>query len=137
MVYNVVKAIKKGTASGLGKISQGVIDRAILKAAFDATRHAKRLCPVETGRMRASIRFRVERGRFVLGAYTDYASYVEFGTPMMERAHGKHDPQNPVTSWEALEKRSGKGQMMPFIRPALHMFRDVYLPRRLRMELGK
>lgn len=118
-------------------VRQEAINRAVLKAAFDTSRYAKKICPVDTGRLRASIKFRIEKGRLILGAYTDYASYVEFGTPMMVKAHGPHDPKSPVKSWKALKKRGGMGQMMPFIRPAIHMFVNVFLPRRMRMELRR
>lgn len=113
------------------------INRAVLKAAFDMQRYAKRICPVETGLLKSKIKFRIEKGRLILGAYTDYASYVEFGTPRMIKAHGVHDPKSPVKSWKAQRKRNARGQMMPFIRPALHMFVNVFLPRRLKLELGK
>ena len=119
------------------KSARNSFERAIIKAAFDMLRYAKRICPVDSGRLRSTIKFRLEPGRLVLGAYTNYASCVEFGTPRMIAAHGEHDPKNPVKDWEALRKRQGRGQMMPFVRPALHMFVNVFLPRRLKMELGK
>ncbi len=45
--------------------------------------------------------------------------YVEYGTARMMMAHGPHDPYAPVTSWDALRRRGGIGQTMPFARPAV------------------
>jgi len=81
-----------------------------------------RVCPVSVGggRLRASIDMQ-KPGRFVcsIGTSVDYAPYVELGTYRMIQAHGVHDPKHPVTSWEALEKRGGSGQSMPFLRYSL------------------
>lgn len=42
---------------------------------------AKRICPVDTGRLRASISSRVEPGPVgVVGTNVEYAPYVELGT---------------------------------------------------------
>ncbi len=49
----------------------------------------------------------------------DKFAYVEYGTARMVAAHGPHDPNALVTSWEALRKRGGMGQTMPFARPAV------------------
>jgi len=90
---------------------QKAIETAILKAAFDMDAWAKKLCPVDTGLLRASIRTRIAGDKIIISASKEYASYVEFGT------HKMH-PQ-------------------PFIRPALHMGMVKFLPNRLKSEIGK
>lgn len=113
------------------------IQRGIIKASTDMESHAVRWCPVDTGRLRASIKIKTDGNQIILGAYTDYAEYVEFGTPRMIAAHGEHDPEHPVRDWEALRKRGGTQQQMPFIRPALHKGVRQFIPKRVLEELRK
>lgn len=82
---------------------------------------AKRNAPVDTGRLRESIVSDVSNdGRIIIGSPLEYARYVEFGTPQMIEAHGKHNPSSPVTTWEAKSERGGGvRQIMPFLRPAV------------------
>ena len=61
------------------------IEKAIQKACFLVEKAAKRYAPVDTGRLRASIRTEVERiakdvveGK--IGTNVDYATYVALGT---------------------------------------------------------
>lgn len=82
---------------------------------------AKVRVPVVSGKLRASIYSSVEGNRVKIGTQgVSYASFVEYGTGVMVRAHGEHDPENPVIDWEALEKRGefGLGKTMPFLRAA-------------------
>lgn len=59
----------------------------------------------------------------VLGV--NYAEYVEFGTDRMIKAHGEHDPRNPVKSWKAKRKRGAYDlQQMPYLRPAFYEAND-------------
>ena len=55
------------------------------KAAVDTTTLAKRLCPVDTGRLRSSIRPRLDAANLDAEVFTDvfYAEYVEYGTVHM------------------------------------------------------
>jgi len=74
-------------------------------------------CPVEKGNMRAKITHKVEGDMVWIGTVgVPYARWVEEGTVIMVAAHGEHDFRNPVTVWEALKKRGGVGQTMPFLR---------------------
>lgn len=82
--------------------------------------HAIRRCPVLTGNMRSKITHAVEEDAVRIGTVgVPYAAYVEYGTVTMIAAHGPHDPNNPVTDWEALRKRGAVGQTMPFLAPAV------------------
>lgn len=54
----------------------------ILKAALNTTRYAKQNCPVDMGRLRSSIHYKITNNGY--GAYveaaTNYAVFVEYGT---------------------------------------------------------
>jgi len=78
-------------------------------------------CPVVTGNMRSKITHSLEGNDTIrIGTVgVPYASFVENGTNIMIAAHGPHDPENPVRDWEALRKRGGSGQTMPFIRSSV------------------
>jgi hypothetical protein len=65
----------------IGDETAKAVDDEIAAGVRDMERSAKRLCPVDTGRLRASIS--ASRNAFLnweLVAQADYAAYVEFGT---------------------------------------------------------
>lgn len=92
------------------KIREAIL-RGIEKAVADIKLDSLRRCPVDTGRLRASIGIRTEGDRIILKADTEYDKYVEFGTARM--------------------------RAQPFIRPALHNGVRKYLPERIMAELRK
>lgn len=59
----------------------------MLKKGLQVEVRAKRLCPVDTGRLRASITSALEEDgdtiKAVIGTDVEYAPYVEFGTVRM------------------------------------------------------
>lgn len=74
-----VRAIDRFLGSETGPIAKELARRAI-----KVERMAKRLCPVDTGRLRSSIGWRVDvdgQGLYAqIGTNVDYAAPVEFGT---------------------------------------------------------
>lgn len=101
-------AFEKKKADLLDKIGVLVEGKAILRA------------PVRTGNLRAKITHVVEGDSVRIGTVgVPYAFFVEHGTVVMVAAHGPHNPLVPVTNWEALRKRGGFGQTMPFLIPAV------------------
>jgi HK97 gp10 family phage protein len=83
---------------------------AYARAAYDMEREAKRICPVDTGALRASIHLReTKKGKIQIVAGKNYAHYVEFGTY-------RQRPQ-------------------PYIRPAMHAMVMRFFPERLFQEL--
>ena len=101
---------------------------------------AKRRCPVDSGLLRASIKLSprtIGSKSYVLSDGVHYGVYVEYGTKRMEAAHGKHDPKNPVTDWEAKRKRSAVGQTMPFMRPAMLEVKKIWVPKYWKQILSK
>lgn len=77
----------QGALDRLFNSEQGHVGRFLLKKTIQVERAAKRLCPVDTGRLRSSITHSVERdGRGLVGfvgTNVEYAIYVEFGTRYM------------------------------------------------------
>lgn len=80
---------------------------------------AKNMCPVDTGRLRASISLKKEQFlSYELVAQTDYAAYVEFGTGKYFISNG--EPWDDVAS-----KYKGKGLKQvnllprPYMRPSI------------------
>lgn len=76
------QALEQLLASPAGDIARDLAERAI---AVEAA--AKRLCPVDTGRLRASITWAIEHDEqgilAVVGTNVHYAPHVEFGTRFM------------------------------------------------------
>lgn len=66
------------------KSPQGMVGVHLIKAANAVERSAKRLCPVDTGRLRASITHRIARDAqgllALVGSNVHYAIFVELGT---------------------------------------------------------
>lgn len=56
------------------------IDAALETIGLVAEGYAKRLCPVDTGRLRNSISHAVDNNAAYIGTNVDYAVYVEMGT---------------------------------------------------------
>lgn len=60
--------------------------KAVATTAIAVQRDAKRLAPVDTGRLRASIEFKLRADGLEAEVFSDveYAKFVEFGTEFME-----------------------------------------------------
>lgn len=71
--------------SRMSAASVGLVGKVVNTAALDTQREARQLCPVDTGRLRASIRPRFYKEGLAADVYTDvdYAPFVEFGTSRM------------------------------------------------------
>lgn len=76
------------------------LHRALTKIGLVAVSYAKRLCPVDTGRLRNSITFYTEDKAVHIGTNVEYAQFVEEGT-------SKQKPQ-------------------PYLRPAVEDHLDQY-----------
>lgn len=93
-----VRVVKKPNMGAFLKRVEGRSNGMLQKAALDVERNAKRLAPVDTGRLRSSIRNgRLKPGTWFVSANVHYAVHQEFGT------------------------RSQAGT--PFIRPAVEVVR--------------
>ena len=92
-------------------------DRALEDCGARAVSYAKSICPVDTGRLRASITHRVSGDTAVIGTDVEYATDVELGT-------GIYRPGGRKMPWLWRDKQ-GKlhlthGQRpQPYLRPAM------------------
>jgi hypothetical protein len=93
------------TADNLNRI---IVIPLLDKIGFLVEGKAKELCPVDTGRLRASIQHKINVDDFsvVIGTNVPYAPYVEY----------MYDINNPHPGRET-------GQM-PFLRPSLFLLKD-------------
>jgi HK97 gp10 family phage protein len=77
----------QGALHALLESENGEVAKDLLTRALKVERAAKRLCPVDTGRLRASITHEMaedSRGLVaVVGSDVEYAAYVELGTRYM------------------------------------------------------
>jgi len=66
----------------IGRRAQDGIDKVLLRAGYLVEKEAKIRCPVDTGRLRASITTRLEQGEkaVAVGSNVEYAAAVEFGS---------------------------------------------------------
>lgn len=106
---------------------------ATLRAAVDCEREAKMRCPVDYGRLRSSITYRIGSDGYSADVYTDvdYAAYVEYGT----RPH-----MPPVSALEGFAARHGMSAWAlamhikkygtrehPYMRPAWEATKPRYI----------
>lgn len=75
-------------------------------------KHARENCPVDTGRLRNSIRWqKIGKNQYEVVADTEYAEFVEFMYNNVEA---------PKTDWAAKRKRMSQNpSTLPFFRPAI------------------
>lgn len=87
--------------------------------ALEAEARAKRLAPVDHGRLRASIEGGVDSEGGYLKAQTEYAAFQEFGTTK----RGQQTDPGPTPSWYKHGSRDGGVPSKPFLRPAIQSLR--------------
>ena len=100
--------------------------RALEKCGLVAERHAKEICPVDTGNLRNSITHQVERDELAvyIGSNSEYAAYVELGT-------GKYYPGGRKTPWVYQDAKGNwhltHGQRaQPYLKPAVADYVKTY-----------
>lgn len=90
--------------------------RALVRIGMAAEGFAKKLCPVDTGRLRNNINHKVHDDAAYIGTNVEYAAYVELGT-------GKYYPGGRKTPWVYKDDKGNwhmtHGQRArPFLKPA-------------------
>lgn len=102
---------------------------------------AKHKCPVKTGKVQNSIGLIVDESnnKIIIGSDHKVAKFLEYGTVPFERAHGIHDPSNPVKDWKA-KRETGQNPyaQMPFLRPAIFEIQNTlenYIPKKIKMKV--
>ncbi len=100
-------------------------DKALEECGERAVGFAKAICPVDTGRLQASITHRVDRDSAVIGTDVEYAMDVELGT-------GRYRPGwNGPKHWAWQDRHGGwhitSGQRpQPYLRPAVSDHDSAY-----------
>lgn len=90
--------IAKDNTALFKALKNAAIQRALVRFGFRAEQLASDRCPVDTGRLKASISSSVDGDMAVCGTNVEYAPYVEFGT--------------------------SKAKAQPFLRPAAKRKKD-------------
>lgn len=93
--------IKEDNSRQMGSLFKGAISRALESVGLAAEGHAKRKCPVDTGRLRNSITHQIQSSEkaVYIGSNVEYAPYVELGTheheaqPFLRPAASEHGDQ--------------------------------------------
>lgn len=81
------------------KAEKEAVQRALEKIGLTAEAHAKKECPVDTGRLRNSINHTTDEDSAYIGTNVEYAPYVEYGTsktaaqPFLRPAATEHSSQ--------------------------------------------
>lgn len=105
-----IKVVADHTEEVLKKMDSAIAS-ALEEIGLVAESYAKKLCPVDTGRLRNSITHTIAEDAAAIGTNVEYAEYVEFGThrrkakPFLRPAANDHGG----TYRAILEKHMGKG----------------------------
>ena len=108
----------ESNVGGVLSAKERAVLRALEKMGGTAETYAKKLCPVDTGRLRASITHKYEGEETELvGTNVDYAPYVELGH---NQEVGRYVP--------AIGKRlvASHVEGKPYLRPAVENHKDEY-----------
>lgn len=98
--------------SNKGEIIDGIeeaVARALEAIGITAEAHAKEICPVDTGRLRASISHAVDGDTAVIGTNVEYAAKVELGTsrqkakPYLRPAATEHSEEYKELAMRAIK----------------------------------
>lgn len=82
---------------------QEAIETAMEQIGISAETYAKMNCPVDTGRLRASISHDSDENTVIVGTNVEYAKYVELGTSKMKpRPYLKPAMQNHVNEYKQI-----------------------------------
>lgn len=106
------------------KALENAIDRGLKVCGEKAVGYAQDLCPVDTGNLRGSISYIVDKDDVYIGTNVKYAKYVEFGT-------GVHVEGGRKTPWtyrddEGNWHRSTGQKPQPFLKPSAENHAEEY-----------
>lgn len=110
------------------KVLQDAIEAGLTAIGLSAEGHAKKLCPVDTGRLRNSITNIVDAGdkSVIIGTNVEYAPYIELGTGVFaEGGVGRQTPWAYQDSKGEWHTTSGM-KAHPYLRPAVQDYRAEY-----------
>ncbi|MCQ2369259.1 MAG: HK97 gp10 family phage protein [Paludibacteraceae bacterium] len=96
---------------------KNAVERGLMACGEKAVGYAQDKCPVDTGRLRGSIAYKVDGDDCYIGTNVEYAPYIEFGTGKYAETGGRQTP------W-AFQDKNGEWHMtngakpQPFLRPS-------------------
>ena len=88
---------------------KSAIKQALISIGFTAETHAKKYCPVDTGRLRNSISHTDDGEAAYIGTNVEYGPFIEFGTskmraqPYLEPAVTRHKDEYKEITYNALK----------------------------------
>lgn len=144
-----IKCDSKNTERYISKLQDEILsnlDKALEVSSWAIVSRAKRLCPVDTGRLRSSITaVRVTPGFWKVGTNVEYAPYIEFGTGIFGPLHirvQKRPPSEALERWARRHGLRGLGFVIarsiynrgglpprPYLRPAFEAEKPLVLNR--------
>lgn len=109
MIDIIIPNFVQVTSAIKNLVNPDKVDNIARTAALMVESEAKKLCPVDTGRLRASITTeKIGKAAYAVGTNVEYAPYVEFGTRKM--------------------------RAQPYLRPALERVKQLRLFRGLQFS---
>ncbi|WP_334111256.1 HK97-gp10 family putative phage morphogenesis protein [Thermodesulfitimonas autotrophica] len=135
----------------IGQMATNAAEKALVRAGLLVERDAKKLCPVDTGRLRTSISHRLtgagtKNPAVEVGTNVEYAPYVEFGTrphyppPRALRRWAQLHGMKPGAEFAIARKIAARGTpAKPFLFPAFNANKDKVkqlVAEAIRKELG-
>ena len=121
-----MKANFKGNADAVISAMREAVENALEECGLQAEKYAKKLAPVDTGRLRNSIAHKVDASaqEVYIGTNVEYGVYQELGT-------GRYYPGGRNTPWAYQDEKgvwhwTRGNEAVPFLKPAVQDHRQSY-----------
>ncbi len=121
-----MKANFKGNADAVIAAMREAVENALEECGLQAEKYAKKLAPVDTGRLRNSIAHKVDASaqEVYIGTNVEYGVYQELGT-------GRYYPGGRNTPWAYQDEKgvwhwTRGNEAVPFLKPAVQDHRQTY-----------
>ena len=103
---SVALEVQADNASNIEAALNQAIAKGLEEVGLTCEAYAKEACPVDTGRLRASILHRVEEGgkRVQVGTHVEYAPAVELGIGQKPQPFLKPAATNHMATWHEILK---------------------------------
>lgn len=103
---SVALEVQADNASNIEAALNQAIAKGLEEIGLTCEAYAKEACPVDTGRLRASILHRVEEGgkRVQVGTHVEYAPAVELGIEQKPQPFLKPAAANHMATWHEILK---------------------------------
>ncbi len=116
----------EGNADKVIAAMREAVENALEECGLQAEKYAKKLAPVDTGRLRNSIAHKVDASvqEVHIGTNVEYGIYQELGT-------GRYYPGGRNTPWAYQDEKGAwhwtrGSEAVPFLKPAVQDHRETY-----------